>query len=268
MTGQLFDTAPLVIAALHLPDPIAAGRRSMAWLEDYVLTNARVFSEAGIPAVKLQDQTRETGPAATTTVAVMAALGRLVRHEFPALRLGIIVQAHDAAAPFAIAQAAGACFVRLKVYVGAAMTAEGPREGLAVAARQARAAPGADGVALLADVFDRTAIPMIDLPLERAALWAEQLGADGLVLTGATFEESLARVRAAQAAGVRCPILIGGGIDAANVGQALAVSHGVIVSTSLMRRDAPADAVQRWDPDRCRRLMDAARRTGQCRPPQ
>ena len=53
-----------MIAALHLPDLVAAGRRSMAWLEDYVLTNARVFGEAGIPTVKLQDQTRETGPAA------------------------------------------------------------------------------------------------------------------------------------------------------------------------------------------------------------
>jgi predicted TIM-barrel enzyme len=229
MTAEPFDTTPLMIAALHLPDPIAASRRSMAWLEDYVLTNARVFSEAGIPA---------------------------------ALRLGIVLQAHDAAAPIAIAQAAGACFVRLKVYVGAAMTAEGPREGLAVAARQARAALGADSVALLADVFDRTAIPMVDLAPERAALWAEQLGADGLVLTGASFEESLARVRAARAAGVRCPIMIGGGIDATNVGEALAVSDGVIVSTSLMRRDAPADALQRWDSDRCRRLMDAARAEG------
>ena len=42
---RVFEPRPLVIAALHLPP---FGReRSMAWLEDYVAVNARVFAEAG-----------------------------------------------------------------------------------------------------------------------------------------------------------------------------------------------------------------------------
>lgn len=261
MSHDLFATTPLVIAALHLPDPVTAGRASPAWLEDYVLTNARVFAEAGVPAVKLQDQTRAGGAASLETVALTASLARLIRHEFPQLRLGIIVQAHDAEAPLAIAHAAGACFVRLKVFVGSVLGAEGPKHALAVAARSYRAALGAAGVALLADVFDRTTMPLVAVPPERAALWAEGLGADGLVLTGADFADSLARIEAARAAGVTRPILLGGGVTQANIGAALAVAQGVIVSSSLMRPDAAPGDVLRWDAERTRRLMDRARGT-------
>lgn len=259
MMPSMLDKKPMVIAALHLPDPIADGRRGMAWLEDYVLENARVFSEAGIPAIKLQDQTREPGLASIETVAVMTALARRIRLEFPAITLGIIVQAHDARAPIAIAHAAGASFVRLKVFVGGAMTAEGPRMALANEARQMRASLAAENIAILADVFDRTSVPLVSIAPERAAVWAEQMGATALVLTGGNFNDSLARVQAARAAGVRRPILIGGGIEAGNVRAALDVSDGVIVSTALMRRGVGRDEVRRWDPSLCRHLMDAAR---------
>lgn len=243
-----------IIAALHLPDP--ASDCSMAFLEDYVAANAAVFADASVPALMLQDRTREPGAA---TVARMAALARVLRGAHPAMRLGIIVQAHDAAAPLAIAHAAGADFIRLKVFVAASMTAEGPRHALAVAAMQARRAMGAGGVAILADVFDRTSIPMAAVPPAQAARWAEAQGADGLVLTGDSFADSLARVRDARAAGVRAPILVGGGVDETNVADALAVADGAIVSTSLMRPGAASGDLLRWDPDRTRRFMDRVR---------
>ena len=260
MTADIFAPRPLVIAALHLPDPVVEAHRSTAWLEDYVLTNARVFAEAGVPALKLQDQTRAAGAASVETVARMAALGRLIRAEFPALKLGIILQAHDAEAPLAVAQAAGACFVRLKVYVASVVGAEGPKHALAVAARAYRAAHAPD-VAILADVFDRTTVPLAPIEPERAALWAESLGANGLVLTGANFADSLARIRAARTAGVRVPILLGGGVTEDNVAEALGAAQGVVVSSSLMRRGAGGDETLRWDADRTRRLMDRARAT-------
>jgi len=257
VTAEIFAPAPFVIAALHLPDPVIEPR-AQAWLEDYVLTNARIFAEAGVPAIKLQDQTRASGAASVQTVARMASLARLIRAEFPAIRLGIILQAHDAEAPLAVAEAAGACFVRLKVYVASVLGAEGPKHALSVAARAYRAAQ-APGVAILADVFDRTTVPLAPVEPERAALWAQSHGADGLVLTGADFADSLARIRAARAAGVRVPILLGGGVTEENVAEALGASQGVIASSSLMRRDAAADDLMRWDADRTRRLMDLAR---------
>jgi hypothetical protein len=248
-----------VIAALHLPDLAVARQTSMAYLEDYVLANAAVFAEAGVPSLMLQDQTRQGGPATPATVALMAALGRLLRHTHPTMDLGIIVQAHDAAAPLAIAHACGASYVRLKVFVGAAMTMEGPKSALAVDARSYRHELRRDDIELFADVFDRTSVPMIDVPPHEAAQAAVRLGADALILTGATFGESLERVRTASAAGIRRPLFVGGGVTQDNIAHALAEADGVIVSTSLMRDDAVATDLVRWDSGKTQRFMDAVR---------
>ncbi len=248
-----------VIAALHLPDPVSEPGCSMAWLEDYVLGNMRVFAQAGIPAVKLQDQTRAVGAASLETVARTAALGRLIRNAHPDIALGIIVQAHDAEAPLAIAEAAGASFVRLKVYVGASVSAEGLKEALCVRARAYRERH-ARHVAILADVHDRTSLPLGEVGQPQAASWAEQMGADALVITGANFPDTLHRIAALRQAKIRRPILIGGGIDAGNVGQALEAASGVIVSTALMRDAATPQDLVRWDADKCARLMDVVGR--------
>ncbi|MGP9820738.1 BtpA/SgcQ family protein [Salinarimonas sp. NSM] len=258
MTARLFATRPLVVAALHLPD-FARTRHSVAWLEDYAVANARLFAQAGVPWVKLQDQTRTDGPAASETIALMASIARLVRAEVPDLGLGIIVEAHDAEAALSIAHAAGADFVRLKIFVGGAMTAAGPRHALAPRSTAHRAALGRADIAILADVHDRTAVPLSSESQPVAAEWAEKSGADGLVITGASFPDTLARIAALRERGLRRPVLIGGGVTEENVAQALGAAQGVIVSTALMRRDAAPEDVLRWDADLCRRFMDAAR---------
>ena len=251
-----------IIAALHLPDLAVARHTSTAYLEDYVLANAAVFAQAGVPSLMLQDQTRQPGAASPATVALMASLGRLLRQTYPAMDLGIIIQAHDAVAPLAVAIACGASYVRLKVYVGAAMTMEGPKSGLAVEARSYRHAMQRDDIALYADVFDRTSVPMIDVPPEEAAQAAVRLGADALILTGASFAESLHRVRKAKDAGIRRPILVGGSVTTDNVVQTLALADGAIVSTALMCDAPQADALVRWDSDKTRRFMDTVRSVG------
>ncbi len=252
-TSLPFDAR--VIAALHLPDPVTEPNLPMSFLEDYVLGNARIFAEAGIPAIKLQDQTRAPGSASLETVARTAALGALIRREFPRVALGIIVQAHDAIAPLAIAEAAGASFVRLKVYVGASLSSEGTKEALCVAARAYRQ-QAAPHVSILADVHDRTSQPLGGVSQPQAAKWAEQMGADALVITGASFPDTLTRIAALREAGVSRPILIGGGVDAGNVAEALDAATGVIVSTALMAQGHGAGARLRWDPARCARLME------------
>jgi predicted TIM-barrel enzyme len=248
-----------VIAALHLPDPVVQPGLSKAFLEDYVLTNAAVFAKAGIPAVKLQDQTRAVGPASAATIARTAALGRLIRSEFPDLALGIIVQAHDAESPIAIAEACGASFVRLKVYVGAVMSSEGQKSALCVAARAYRQAAGAEGVAILADVHDRTSFPVGDVKQPQAAKWAVDMGADGLVITGSDFDDSLARIKALRTAGIKAPVLVGGGVNASNIRRALAEAAGVVVSTSIMRLGAAPNDPLKWDLEKSQRLMQAAK---------
>ncbi len=249
-----------VIAALQLP-PFDSNRgRSITWYEDFLLSNARVFSEGGIRAIKIQDETRERDRAAPQTVARMSALGRAFRKEFPELQLGIIVQAHDGIAPLAIADAADAHFVRLKVFVGAAINAEGTRNALCVEATRYRRNIGRPDIRIYADVHDRTCVPVTPVSNETAALWAESMGADGVVITGSNFPETIGRVAAARAAGIKCPILIGGGVNADNIAGALAAADAVVVSTSLLRDGAACDDFDLWDKDKIRRLMDAAQR--------
>ena len=122
---------PLIIGALHLPyfgtqDP----GRSLAEVEDYVLGNASIFYENGINKLILQDENIVPERAEPETIAVMAAISRLVRRELPKLHIGIIVQAHDPKASIAIAHASGAEFVRQKVFAGVMLKAEGLRTGV------------------------------------------------------------------------------------------------------------------------------------------
>ena len=257
LSPPLFSLRPLVVAALHLPDLAVARQTTMAWLEDYVLTNAEVFAAAGIPAIMLQDMTRVPDTAAPDSVAIMGALGRLLRERYPAIALGIIFRAHDAQAPLAVAHAVGASFVRIKVYVGGVMSAAGPRDGLGTVARAYRHDLRRDDIAILADVHDRTSVPRSAEADEEAAGWAVQLGADGLVVTGASFSESIARIKATRTAGIRKPLLLGGGVTAANAAEALQVADGVIVSNSMMRKDAAPDDILRWDTGKAQALMDA-----------
>lgn len=261
MPLNLFAAATPVIAALHLPDFALSRHRSLAWYEDYTIANARVFAEAGVPFVKLQDQTRTQGSATAETLTRMAALARLIRAEFPAMGLGIIVEAHDPVAALSIAHASGADFVRLKVFVGGAMTSEGPRHALGAAAVAYRASLAAANIALLADVHDRTARPLSDEPQPFAAHWAAKVGADGLVITGSDFADTLDRIEAVRAKLPDKPILIGGGVTSENVGAALAAASGVVVSSALMRRSAGEDELIQWDAELCNRFMDAARAT-------
>jgi len=248
---------PPVIAALQFPPFRGGTRHSMAWYEDFLLQNAAVFVEGGIKAIKIQDETRETGMATQQTVARMAALGRLFRKTYPDIALGIIVQAHDAISPLAIADAADADFVRLKVFVGASLNAEGLREALSVAATDFRAAIARSDIRILADVHDRTSHPLVPVANEMAALWAQNMGADGLVLTGASFADSLNRVETAKTAGVRRPIFIGGGIDAGNIGAALSVADGVVVSSSLLLKSVDPKSLTLWDRLAVEQLMAA-----------
>ena len=259
-TAFRLEPRPFIAGALHLPPLGARRRQSIAQLEDYVLANARAFVDGGIEVLIIQDQTRAPGPASAETIAVTSSLVRLVRAAHPRLVLGVIVQAHDAEAPLAIAHASGADFVRLKILVGQSMTAEGPRSGLGVAASHYRDALGRPDIGILADVHDRTSVPSHGVPFERAAAWTVSLGADCLVITGDSFADTLARIAALRRSGVSVPIVIGGGIDQQTIGEALRHADGAIVSRSLMLQQPTEQDGVRWDSHRIRRLLEQASR--------
>lgn len=238
---SLFASPFSVIAALHLlPFRASANRdaRSIDEITDHALRNTRSAVNAGVQALYLQDLgdypvAPHIGP---HTVAGITAVGAALRREFPDLILGVCLMGHGAREPLAIAQAMGAKFVRLKVYVGAMVKAEGLLQGCAYEAIQYRAQIGAEDIAILADVYDRTGEPLGRMPLAEEARQAATFGrADGLILTGRSLDESeqmLAEVRDAK---IDVPLLLGGGATSVTLARIRSLANGVVVSTAFKR---------------------------------
>jgi membrane complex biogenesis BtpA family protein len=257
---------PKIIAALHLPPFPGSNhpdRRSLAEIRDYTLRNVEVAVRAGVTGLYLQDLgDHPIAPLVPThVVAGVTAIGMAVRTAFPDLALGVCLMSHGAREPLAVAQAIGAQFVRIKVYVGVMIKAEGMLQGCAHEAIQYRAQLGAEDIAILADVHDRSGSPLGQLPLAEEARWAATFGrADGLILTGLSFAETISMVSEARQARLDVPLLIGGGVNDKNIGQALQAADGVIVSTAFKtvggwtRESLQAD----WDPGRVRDFVTAA----------
>ena len=230
---------PKIIAALHLPPFPGSGhpdRKSMHEIREFALRNTEMAARAGIQALFLQDLGDHpvSRPIPTHIVAGMSVVGSWIRQEFPDLQLGISLLGHGAREPLAIAQAVGAKFVRLKVYVGAMVKAEGLLEGCAAEAIQYRHQIGAEDIAIFADVYDRTGEPLGRQPLVEEVRQATVFGrADSVVLTGKNFEETLSMISEITHSDLKPPILIGGGVNAGNVKEALRVADGVIMSSAF-----------------------------------
>lgn len=254
---MLLDHLPIIIGAVHLPrygvwDP----KKSIAEIEDYVLTNCGIFYQNGIRCLYLQDENPVKGPAAPETIALMSSLGRLIKKEFPQLELGIIVEAHDGIAPIAIAKACGASFVRIKVFAGAMLKGPGIQEGCGIEATRYRVSIGAETqVQILADVHDRMGYPLREVPIETAAGWASRAGADALILTGMTYAQSLAYIDACRSK-VKKPILIGGSVTVDNIAEVLEHCDGAVVSSSLMLDSPIPGSCAHWDGEKVRRFME------------
>ncbi len=258
---------PLVIAALHLP-PFQASRHPEAMpmeaIVEYAVRNVARAVDAGVKAVYLQDL-GDTPHALTPqphTVAGVAAVGTRLRQEFPDLALGVCLISHGAREPLAIAQAIGARFVRIKVYVGAMVKAEGILQGCAYEAIQYRSQIGAEQIAILADVYDRTGDPLGRMPLVEEARQAATFGrADGLILTGKSVDESLDMLREVRGADVGVPLLLGGSATTENLPGFLPLVDGIVVSSAFKavggwtRQSLAED----WDAGRIRAFMDAIR---------
>lgn len=259
-----------IIAALHLP-PLTGSRHPAAQPVsvgvDFALRNVERAWKAGIRALYIQDVADV--PVAPViqphTIASLSVAGAAIRREFPDLCLGICMMGHGAKEPLAVAQAVGAQFVRLKVYVGVMVKAEGMLEGCSYEAIQYRAMLDAEGIDIMADVYDRTGQPVGRMPLTEEARQAAVFGrADGLVLTGLSYGESLDMLREVSAEKLGVPLLLGGGAKAENIAEVLKAAQGVVVSSTFksMSGWTREALLAEWESDRIQRFMDAVDQAG------
>ena len=265
---SLFPTrGAAVIAALHLPPSPASNQAtslSMEKIIEFALKNTEKAVRAGVPALYIQDLADFPLAAQVQphNVAFLSVVGAAIRREFPDLTLGICLMSHGAREPLAVAQAVGAQFVRIKVFTGAMVKAEGILQGCAYEAITYRKQIGAEDIAILADVYDRTGTPLGEMPLVEAAHSASvYCKADGLILTGRSFSESLTMLRQVQEAKLDVPLFLGGGANAENVKDALQYSDGVIVSSSFKPIGGWTNEsiLAEWDYDRIVDFMQAVK---------
>lgn len=257
MTPNFTLVPPKVIVALHLPAFRRGDRIDMAKLKAYVMANMEVFAKGGIPAVKLQDETLNAGPARPETIATMAALGRMLHDAFPQITLGIIIEAHDPHAALAVAQACDASFVRIKVFTGAMLKSPGIQSGCGIDAVDYRHILQRDDIQIYADVHDRTGLPLKEVPITQAAEWTAKTGADALILTGRNYPESLEYLQSVRKSGIKKPLLLGGGATEENVREVLQYADGVIVSSSLKLSNPDPNDLVIWDVEKVKRFMEA-----------
>jgi len=243
--------------------PLPGGSRyrgaTIAEVLDPALADAELLARNGVDVLMVQNlgDVPTAMHATPVQIAWMTRVTAEIRGKF-GLPVGLNMLENDAAAMFAVASAAGADFVRIKVYVGAMMTPFGFETGQAHAAIKARTSWAADNVAIFADVHDRTGTPVGTSGLAEDIEFALRLGlADGLVLTGKSYAETLQFIGVARKYSAGVPILVGGGVNAANFAEVAKVADGAIVSSSL--KDS-GSATGRFDPAKVRDFMSAARK--------
>ena len=172
--------------------------------------------------------------------------------------VGLNFLENDVEAMFACASAAELDFVRIKVFVGVMITPSGAESGAAFRAQKARHDLRAERqIAILADVHDRTGVPLGGRAIDEDIREAVDLGgADALVLTGSNFEESMEYLATGKRKSPHTPRVLGGSATASNIRQVFQVADGAIVSSSL--KDS-GSAFGKIDPIKAGEFMEAVR---------
>lgn len=256
-----FWSARPLIGMVHLQAlPGSAGDTS-AGLDraiESALADVRALESGGATALMIEnffDAPFAKDHVPPHTIAAMTRAVLAVR-QVTRLPIGVNVLRNDARAALAIAQTCDAQFVRVNVWVGAAVTDQGIIEGAARDAILYRREIGAD-VAIFADVFVKHAQQLGAGAIEDSARDAVERGrADALIVTGSstgsgTAVEDLRRVRSA----VRgTPVLIGSGLTAETAQALMADADGAIAGTGIKRDGLVSSPV---DVERVRALRAA-----------
>lgn len=241
--------------------PLAGSSRyrgeSLAAVIEHALAQADVLRAAGFEMLMVQNlgDLPVAQHAAPAQVAWMTRIAHEIRYATN-VPLGLNLLENDVESMFAVASAAQLDFVRIKVFVGAMVTPSGVEAGRAFEAIRARAAWQAHDVAIFADVHDRTGVPVASAGLGDDLRTAFAIGgADGVVLTGRSHAETMEMLALARDAYPTRPVLVGGGVSAANVAAITTLADGAIVSSALKRN---SDLFGELDAELARAFVAAA----------
>ena len=239
----------VLIGVVHLK-PLPGAPRHCTTMRDiikFAVADAVAYERGGAHALFIEnfgDVPFTKSAVAPETLAAMAAVGCAVRAAVK-LPIGYNVLRNDARAALALCAACGGDFIRVNVHSGAMLTDQGVIEGDAyhTLRERERVCPRAQ---IFADVHVKHAVPLGDWSLEDAAHDTHERGlADALIVSGVGTGKAadLADVETVRHACPSAKILLGSGVNAANVKSFLRVADGVIVGSSLKRDGKLANPV-------------------------
>ena len=251
-----------IIGVVHLkPLPGSPGYGGdLDAVREAALLDAAILAEGGVQGLILEnfgDAPFLPGRVEPHTVALMAVILSEIRSKTK-IPVGVNVLRNDGHSALAAALAAGASFVRVNVFIGAAVTDQGLIQGKANELLRYRKALQSTA-AILADLHVKHSVPLGGGTIAQAAedAWRRG-GADGLIVTGRATGTPVRRedLEAVRGAAPDAPLLAGSGVTDETVKEILEVADGAIVGTWLKRNgmvEAPVD------PARVAKLMKAAR---------
>jgi len=260
---SLFASAQkLLIGVVHL-QPLTGSPRfagNLRAILDFAVADARAYQRGGAHAVFVEnfgDVPFTRTRVEPETIASMAAASCAVRAAIK-LPIGFNVLRNDAQAALALCAACGGSFVRVNVHTGAMLTDQGLIESDAyhTLRYRERVAPGTE---IFADVHVKHAVPLGAWTLEDSAHDTVRRGlADALIVSGGGTGQAadMADVERVRRACPNTKLLLGSGVNAANVKNYLRFADGVIVGSSLKRDGKLANPV---DPKRVAALLHSMR---------
>ena len=260
---EIFTARRPLIGMVHLAPlpgaPLASG--PLDAVVERAVADAEALAAAGLDGVLVENYNDVPFHPDRVPAETVAAMAVCVREVVRAARLpvGVNVLRNDGRSALAVAAAAGARFIRINVHTGLMATDQGLLTGQAHETLRLRRELGAR-VAIFADVWVKHAAPFPGAELEQAAEDTFRRGlADALIVTGSGTgkQADLGRVELVRRAVPEAPILVGSGVTAGTVAEALAVADGAIVGSSLCRHGIAGSGI---DAQRAADLVGALQR--------
>ncbi len=259
---ELFGVEKPIIGMVHLM-PLPGSPAYEGWSMDKIieeaLKDARALVEGGVDGIIVEnmwDLPYYSGaqriPPEEIAAHAVAAREIIKEVNVPA---GITVIHNGGRVALGIAKAAGAKFIRVCLYTGAAVWDTGEFDhGNAADLMRLRKLLHAWDIRFFADIVKKHSVVFPGIDIETHATWTDFYMADALIVTGTmtgyppTKEDVL---RAKKAAPGR-PVIIGSGLNSDNAKELLSVADGAIVGTYFKVKGITQNPV---DPERVRKLM-------------
>ncbi len=263
---ELFGVDKPIIGMVHLM-PLPGSPAYEGWSMDKIieeaLKDARALVEGGVDGIIVEnmwDLPYYSGahriPPEEIAAHAVAAREVIKEVNVPA---GITVIHNGGRVALGIAKAAGAKFIRVCLYTGAAVWDTGEFDhGNAADLMRLRKLLHAWDIKFFADIVKKHSVVFPGIDIETHATWTDFYMADALIVTGTmtgsppTKEDVL---RAKKAAPNR-PVIIGSGLNPDNARELLSVADGAIVGTYFKVKGITQNPV---DPQRVRKLMNIVR---------